>query len=335
MTTADAGAFVCPRCRSLVEPAGGGYRCSPCRQNFPILFGIPDFRLRGDQYLSIEDERAKAGRLHDYAQGHDFASLVEYYYSITDDVPDSLAAMFAAYVLNGQARSAQSLKALAPDGGRALLDLGCGSGGALIAGEASFEERTGVDIALRWLVIAQARLREARVNATLVCADAEALPFADNSFSHVLANDLLENTKSPMAVVACAAAVLDSGGRLYVASSNRWWIGPHPATGVWAAGFLPPRFRAALSERKHAVDVLRAVSFVSPVSVARMARAAELCRLSAGPFVPEKGQLRRRPILFRAFAAGYSMLARVPVVRQAMLVAGPMFQTLFVKESAE
>ena len=66
-------------------------------------------RNRGDQYLSIEDERTKAGRLHEYAQGHDFASLVEYYYSITDDVTESLAAMFAAYVLNGHTRSAQPL----------------------------------------------------------------------------------------------------------------------------------------------------------------------------------------------------------------------------------
>ena len=39
-----------------------------------------------------------------------------------------------------------------------------------------------------------------------------------------------------------------------------------PATGVWAAGLLPRGLRAALLRRRHGVDILRAVSFVSPGS---------------------------------------------------------------------
>jgi ubiquinone/menaquinone biosynthesis C-methylase UbiE/uncharacterized protein YbaR (Trm112 family) len=325
--------FVCPVCRASVREGEGGYRCARCRRVYPILFGIPDFRLHGDRYLSLEDERAKAARLHEFGESHDFRELVAFYYSITDDVPAKLAPLFGDYVINATARAAPALKALSRGRrGRALLDLGCGAGGALVAGEGLFQDRTGVDIALRWLVIARKRLEEEGVTARLVCADAEALPLPESSFTHVLAVDLLENTKSPAAAVRTAASVLEDDGFMYVSSSNRRWIGPHPATGVWAAGLLPRRLRAVLLRRRHGVDILRAVSFVSPKSVRRMAKAAGLRQLCAGPLKFEASRLRLRSAPFRVLARTYEALAKAPLFRSVLLAAGPAFQTLFVKE---
>jgi len=156
--------FICPACLSAVEKRNQAFDCARCRREYPILFGIPDFRLRGDRYLSLEDERAKAGKLHDFARAHDFKQLVSYYYSITGDVPTHLEAAFKNYVLVAPERAVPALGALAPAGGRSLLDLGCGSGGALVPAARMFEQCTGVDIALRWLVIARKpRLRTIRV----------------------------------------------------------------------------------------------------------------------------------------------------------------------------
>ena len=325
--------FVCPKCRSPVEEAAGGYTCASCGRLYPILFGIPDFRLRGDLYLSLDDERAKAGRLHDFAEKHDFHALVRFYYSITDDVPDRLAPLFAGYAAHAAARARPSIAALRSAGpGDALLDLGCGSGGALVAAADVFQDRTGVDIALRWLVIARKRLDEAGVSARLVCADAEALPFPESAFTHVLAADLLENTRSPAAAIEAAAAVMEDGGHMYLTASNSRWLGPHPATGVWAAGLLPQRLRSALLRRKHGIDILRAVSFVSPGSVRRMAEAAGLRQVDARPFDLDASKLEHRSALFKAFARGYAAMAKAPVFRSVLLAAGPMFQSMFVKE---
>ena len=72
--------FVCPECRARVEEGDGGYYCACCTRSYPILLGIPDFRVRGDLYLSLEDERAKAALLHEFAAKHDFRELVAYYY---------------------------------------------------------------------------------------------------------------------------------------------------------------------------------------------------------------------------------------------------------------
>lgn len=335
MTSGAASNFICPACRSAVEEGDGGYRCVSCHQFYPILFGIPDFRLEGDRYLSLDEERAKAGRLHAFGQTHDFAALVTYYYSITDDVPDHLAATFTDYVVNAPARSRAATDALVgSEKAASLLDLGCGSGGALVAASEAFQDRTGVDIALRWLVIARKRLEEVGSNVRLVCADAEALPFADRSFSHVLAVDLLENMRSPAAAIGAAAAVLKESGRMYVSSSNCRWIGPHPATGVWAAGLLPPMARSALLKRKHGIDILRAVSFVSPGSVRRMARVVGLRQIDAAPLDFDERQISHRSIVFKAVARTYSKLTRMPFVRSVLLGAGPMFWILFTKEKA-
>ena len=336
MTAAHPARYVCPVCRSSVEESDGGYRCRPCDRIYPILFGIPDFRLRGDRYLSLEDERAKAARLHAYAEKHDFRELVAFYYSITDDVAAKLAPLFTDYVLNAPVRSVPVVKALSRGRrGGALLDLGCGSGGALAAAADLFQHRTGVDIALRWLIIAQKRLEETGVAATLVCADAQALPFPESSFTHVLAADLLENTRSPAAAIRSAASVLEEGGFMFVSSSNRRWIGPHPATGVWAAGWLPRPLRAALLRRKHGIDILRAVSFVSPGSVRRVAKAACLRQLCAKPLAVDANRVEHRPKLFRALARTYATLVKTPVFRSILLAAGPVFQSLFVKEAAK
>lgn len=333
MTRGAASSFVCPACRSAVDDGDSGYVCVSCHHVYPILFGIPDFRLTGDRYLSLDEERAKAGRLHAFGQTHDFKALVSYYYSITDDVPDDLAATFTDYVLNAPARSRAAIDALVgSEQAASLLDLGCGSGGALIGASEAFQDRTGVDIALRWLVIARKRLDEVGSAARLVCADAEALPFADGSFSHVLAVDLLENTASPSAAVGAAAAVLKETGRVYFSSSNCRWIGPHPATGVWAAGLLPPMVRSAFLKRNHGIDILRAVSFVSPGSVRRAAHAGGLRQIEAAPLDFDEQQIAHRSVAFKFLARLYSRLARASLTRRALVVAGPMFWILFKKE---
>ena len=178
-------AFVCPECRARVEEGEGGYNCPSCTRFYPILFEIPDFRVRGD-LVSVAGggRRAKAARLLEFAAKHGFRELVAYYYSITDDVPERLAAVFAGYLVNAPLRAGPAVETLRSAGpGDTLLDLGCGSGGSLVAAADVFQDRTGVDIALRWLVIARKRLEDAGVSASLVCAEAEALPFRKGAFA--------------------------------------------------------------------------------------------------------------------------------------------------------
>jgi SAM-dependent methyltransferase len=324
--------FVCPACRAAVFRTGEAYRCSACKGEYPILFGIPDFRLRPDAYLSLVDERAKAAKLDQFGRSANFSALVDYYYAITDDVPASLVPIFAGYVHDATNRSRLALDRLGQDPRQgALLDLGCGSGGALIAASGSYLSCTGVDVALRWLVIAQKRLTEAGIQARLVCANAEALPFPQATFTHVLADDLIDNVCTPNAVLREAAAAMHTGGRLLLSAGNRRWIGPHPATGVWAAGLIPHRWRKARLERKYGFDLLRAISLQTPVALRRMAAPFGLKASDVRPRYIDLTAMRGRSTALRMLAHFYRAICRIPGLRAVLTDFGPTFEIIFSK----
>ena len=319
--------FVCPACRAAVEPGVDRYACSGCDRIFPILFGIPDFRLRSDRYLSLAEERDKAGRLHQASKRLNFAQLLAYYYSITDDVSAERAKVFAGYVTDGPKRAAADLGDFGPTGPNdALLDAGCGAGSALIAAQSHFGSMTGVDIALRWLVICKKRLEEEGVVANLVCADIESLPFETNQFSHILATDVIEHVYDRGAAVCALAAQLAPHGLLWMSAVNRLWPGPHPATGKWAAGYRSKRAAAP-----GGYDPLRNVVQLTARDARDDCVKAGLDVLNIAP--------RRRPNteasgrgLFEQFAIGaYSAIHRVPAFAPALTRFGPAFQILATK----
>ena len=59
-------------------------------------------------------------------------------------------------------------------------------------GRPPWRDGAGADIALRWLVVAQRRLRDAGVPATLVAGDGAVLPFPAESFDVATSMEVLE-----------------------------------------------------------------------------------------------------------------------------------------------
>jgi len=52
----------------------------------------------------------------------------------------------------------------------------------------------GIDIALRWLIVARKRLEGSKTKVPLICCCAESLPFPNESFHWVVASATLEHT---------------------------------------------------------------------------------------------------------------------------------------------
>lgn len=322
--------LVCPKCKNDIEKRVSFYRCGACNIDYPILFGIADFRLRSDRYLTLEQERAKAGRLYEKSKHCSFEELLKFYYQITDDVPEELARRYRAYVLNAPVQARSTLAALSPEPNTALLDAGCGSGGLLRVAAKHFDRVIGVDIALRWLVIAQKRLEEAGVSCTLVCADVESLPFKEKSFNYVVASDLLEHVYDINSALKEITGQLQTGGKLWLSASNRYFIGPNSLTRIWGIGLLPKSLRAWLLLKIRGVDSLRFINLVSPLYIKSLL-ADGYGLLSAGPRHVEFDAGLNYPFQDRLLISIYCQLIKFAPLRFLLLLFGPAFEMIFIK----
>jgi ubiquinone/menaquinone biosynthesis C-methylase UbiE len=100
--------------------------------------------------------------------------------------------------------------------GTRLLEVGCGVGAvlAVLGQEFPGVRLHGVDIERRQLDYARGHLERAGVEATLVEADATALPFGDESFDHIWMMWFLEHVSDPSAVLREARRLLVPNGTI-------------------------------------------------------------------------------------------------------------------------
>lgn len=127
----------------------------------------------------------------------------------------------------------------------ALVDLGCGSGRALIWNRDLGAYQVGIDVSPYFA-------HEAREAIDLVLGDLRRLPFADGAFTAAYALDVFEHLSRDalVGVLTESSRVLVPGGRLFVYS--------HVRMNSWLAGGLRLVNRAAIAlERMGLVDLAR------------------------------------------------------------------------------
>jgi len=317
--------YCCPVCQGWLRGSADAYQCQRCEKDYPILFGIPDFRLWPDPYLSIRDERQKAAHLFDFGRSHSFQDLLREYYRITDDVPDSMAERFIDYVNSGPDRGRLILDALALSGPSVIADFGCATGGLIIAAARQGHDVVGVDIALRWLVICAKQLEEEGIEAELVCADVDALPFGAGRFEAAVAADLMEHVDNQPDAARAIGFVLCDDARLYLSGANRFTLAPYPLAGLWGVGFLPAWLRERYVTARRGIDTLRHANIYSPFRARRILRQTgwsieTLAPLNVGR--PDGGGSVFRTTAIKA----YRRLRNWPITRQIVLAVGPAFE---------
>jgi len=107
------------------------------------------------------------------------------------------------------------LEVVAPEPHDRLLDVACGPGNVLSALGSRVRQAVGIDLTMAML--RQAQLRLAGASGSLVCGDAERLPFPDAVFTLVVTTWAIHHFANPGRVIAEAARVLRPGGRVAVA----------------------------------------------------------------------------------------------------------------------
>lgn len=333
--------FCCPLCRGDLDLAAESYRCESCTTTYPVILGIPDFRVRADAYISVEDDRAKAVRLEQLCRDLSFADSVRQYWDITEHENPELVAQYIRGVLSAVARGSRVLGSLdrfdrengrdCLAAGERVLDLGCGSGGGLVAAAARGASVVGCDVALRWLVIARKRLVESGFDGELVCANAEHLPFRGASFSRVLAVNLLEHADDAAQLLSEIERTLAGDCSCLLVTPNRLAPAPDPHFRLWGLGLLPDSL-GSVYVRLCRGRPSAGIHLWSIFGLVRAARAAGYRLVRSG--VPEFE--RSEATGLRGVEAWllrlYNRVVRVPVLLKVLLMFGPVLELYCVSE---
>jgi SAM-dependent methyltransferase len=232
----------CPRCRRTLVPIWEGeLQCTrPARpHSYPIVAGIPDLRATLDADITVARERADARVLaellaHATPDGDGLSEDVLLLARGADSSEESGNFGNAEDILNDW----QALDRWAPEA-RMVLDVGCKSGALLEAAARRWPVCVGVDTSLRRLVLARHRLKQAGVRARLVCANPDALPFADGLFDRVISEWVLELSPRKERALREWNRMLSGPGRLWISTSNRWSVSRDPQLGIPALSWLP------------------------------------------------------------------------------------------------
>lgn len=134
----------------------------------------------------------------------------------------------------------------APTQADLALDIATGTGNTALALAPHVARVTGVDLAEKMLAHAQARAaEEGHANANFVQGSAEALPFADATFTLVTSRHAPHHFRQLERFLAEAYRVLHSGGRLVVADQ----ISPTPELQPWLDRYQTTRDPSHYAQR--------------------------------------------------------------------------------------
>jgi SAM-dependent methyltransferase len=233
--------ILCPACGGpLRAQKSGSWTCDRCPSTYRGLRGIPDLRIEDDLYLDNAADWAIAERLDAEFDRHDFEGLLARFFELSGDVPEADRGRYARHIRTAPGRVGGWIDVMGEVGQGPGLDLGCGSGSFLASTGANGRRWVGVDIAMRWLIVARKRLDEDGLNGTmLVCGESERLPFEDGRFAAVVSGDVIEHVRDQAATIEEMYRVLAPGGRAMFATPNRYSLGPEPHVGVVGVGFMP------------------------------------------------------------------------------------------------
>lgn len=326
--------FCCPICKGALSFQENNYACPGCSKKYPVILGIPDFRVFPDPYIDFEDDHNKARYLAEQYHKLDFMGLVHLYWKITPEVSEDRAERFirrTAALVDKGTECLRLIESLTEPknlrGFTSVLEIGCGTGGFLVAAKRSYDNVVGADIAFRWLVVARKRLEELKMNVPLVCCCAEHLPFSDAKFDIILAEDVLEHVKSQEDTLVECRRVMTKQGMVFLATPNRFSLTPEPHVRVWGVGFLPRKWM------KSYVKLMRGISYenIKVLSFMELKRLLNKCqftnhRILLPSISYEESQYFST--VQRMQLAIYNIVKQVPVLRLILYIVGPFFNVV-------
>jgi 2-polyprenyl-3-methyl-5-hydroxy-6-metoxy-1,4-benzoquinol methylase len=234
------------------EPGGHELTAACCGTGFPVIAGIPDFRIAQPSWVDDAEDRRRAEDLVEAVPSGDVEGSIRHVFGRREGWTEVRIERRTRQVLAAVDRLREEVQGwLAPvttlQG--PVLDLGCGPG-MLLAALGPAQRVIGLDVSLEWLVVAQRLTSAAGVTAELAAGHAEAMPLATGTVGAVAALDVLEHVGDQAAMIREVDRVLKVGGVLAMATPNRFSLMAEPHVGIWGVGWLPRSWQARYVRRR-------------------------------------------------------------------------------------
>jgi len=246
----------CPLCRAAGVMSSTTWTCGGCGARFPIIAGVIDFRTfaeRDDMSFAHAGRRDSAQKLIEIVESGAAVNrevMIDRYldgFFMNDDIRRRERDILVSNGTIADGWLGELRQHLPPhDPGNQLgaaVDVGCGVGGLVerLARHASVV--IGIDPDLDRLLIARKTLDDSHIarycSVGLVCAQAEMLPLATDSFDLLSCMEVLEHLTDPLSAVSEAWRVLRPAGVAYFSTPNRFTLGVEPHVNLRWLGFLP------------------------------------------------------------------------------------------------
>lgn len=334
--TSSSPDLICPLCKNEVIKHEKHYSCKSCARDYPIFFGIPDFRVEVENWLNYADDQKVAS---DLVEKYDSMSLRElhmYAQGIDNLVPEEHFERRVNQALINVQRSRERMTALGllkDAGNKNYLEVGCGTGALLAVASESFKSAIGIDICMEGLVIAKKRFDEMGLDIPLICGCVDCLPFKDNSFEFVASDDVIEHTNSAELMVNECTRVTMEEGCFFFTTPNRFTIGKEPHVFVWGVGFVPRKF----AEKYVSLFTAKSYKFTRLLSVFDIRKILNATGvLEYQIILPDitKTELQDFSTAKKAFVHIYHFVKKLIVIRQVLYLIGPFFQVVCTKRTS-
>jgi len=271
----------CPLCKSPVRIHADYYNCSTCGKAYPIICGIPDFRVTDlpPNYRTQEEDTEIAKYLHNHFDSWDYQELVTRCVKLQDEITKTdpeLTNKYINYRLNqkGKIEKRTNLifnlledkkikSAKFPIG----IDFGCGSGAGIVSQIPFCRNVLGMDIQLSELIVAKKYLMNENIsNFFLLAGSIEKLPFKQRSISFATSFDVFEHIQMQEQHLIEINLILSNKGLYIFDMPNRYFLGYEPHVQIPCVGFVPrplqDRYVRAVSFNKKRYTGKKLLSFL-------------------------------------------------------------------------
>jgi ubiquinone/menaquinone biosynthesis C-methylase UbiE len=174
--------------------------------------------------------------------------------------------------------------------GLRVLDVGCGQGIDVARYATARADVVGLDLTPRHVELARLHLDALGLDGEIVLGDAEALPFADESFDRVSSNGVLHHTPDMPRALREILRVLRPGGEVriivYNHNSFHYWLTQVLYQGILRGWLFEERSMAAVLSRGVEYSTIGArplVRVYSPSKVREMLRSVGFVDVTAHP----------------------------------------------------